>query len=114
MTQGLSKEEIIAVPGSDNGTMKKRFTELKYNRKIVAKTGTLNDTSAFAGYIFDTKDIFFGVFNHTRPHADKKVVRSIQDKLVKKAIDLNQTTQTIRYKTPDYISIKNTIFTKLK
>jgi D-alanyl-D-alanine carboxypeptidase/D-alanyl-D-alanine-endopeptidase (penicillin-binding protein 4) len=110
ISQSLESEDVIAVPGSDAGTMKKRFTSLNYNRKIVAKTGTLNHTSAFSGFIFSDEPMRFAVFNHTRPHADKTLVRNLQDSIVKKKIDLDNITTSIVYETPDYISVKASYF----
>mgnify|MGYP000495314195 CR=1 FL=1 len=102
----LQKQDIMAVPGVDQGTMKKRFTSLKYARKIVAKTGTLNDTSAFSGF-FLNKNIKFAVFNHTKAYANKTRVRKLQDDIIKKAIDLEEEVLASLYESPDYISIKD-------
>jgi D-alanyl-D-alanine carboxypeptidase len=110
VTQQLSKAQVIAVPGSDAGSMLKRFTSETYNKKIVAKTGTLNDTSSFSGFILGETALTFAIFNHTSPHADKAFVKNLQDRIVKKRIDLGTHSIAINYKTPDYLSIKDTFF----
>lgn len=102
--QGLKFEDVIAIPGADNGTLKNRFTENNYTRALAAKTGTLRDTSTLAGYLFSKDSIKFGVFNST---TNKQTARNIQDKLIKKSIDNYTNIQQITYQTPDYISIKD-------
>lgn len=102
-SEGLKPEDIIAVPGVDDGTLKYRFTENGYTRKLVAKTGTLNDTSTLAGYLFSQNKLeFFGVFNHTAPHSDKTAVRALQNDFIKKSIDLIGSSYEIQYQSPDY------------
>ena len=108
-SQNLLPSDIIAVPGVDEGTLKHRFTESHYNRKLVAKTGTLNDTSSLAGYIYSKDNLdYFAVFNHTDAYADKKYIREMQNDFVKESIDLIGTMTTIQYQSPDYNSILDT------
>lgn len=102
--EGILHEEVIAVPGFDDGTLVNRFTENHYRGKLTAKTGTLRDTSTLAGYLFDKETIKFGVFNHT---FDRQSARVLQDKLIKAAIDNYTSIQHLNYQSPTYISIKD-------
>ena len=105
----LKLQDFIAVPGTDSGTMKERFISVDYNQKVLAKTGTLNNTSAFAGFILKKDLAFFSIFNHTKPYSNKARIRKLQDSIVKKIIDLDNFKNTIEYSTPDYISIKDNL-----
>ena len=103
-SQGLKYEDVIAIPGADNGTLINRFTEKNYTRALAAKTGTLRDTSTLAGYLFSKDSIKFGVFNST---SNKQLARKLQDKIIKKSIDNYTNVQQINYTSPDYMSIKD-------
>jgi D-alanyl-D-alanine carboxypeptidase len=107
-TSGVDKVDIMAVPGSDAGTMEQRFTG-KFNRSIVAKTGTLNDTSAFSGYILNKVNTRFAVLNRTTPYADKTRTRKLQDNIVKEFIRKSGDTTKVIYSQSDYISLDDSI-----
>ena len=51
--------------------------------------------------------IRFSVFNSTN---NKKAARALQNDFIKAAIDQFATSVAIQYTTPDYISIKDTLF----
>lgn len=108
--EGILHEEIMAVPGIDEGTLHNRFTESFYRGKLVAKTGTLRNTSALAGFLFSEDTIHFAIFNST---SDKVTARKIQNSLVKKSIDNYTNIQQLNYQTPFYISIKDVEFVDL-
>jgi D-alanyl-D-alanine carboxypeptidase len=101
--------KVIAVPGLDNGTLANRFTNPKYAGKLAAKTGTLNDTSSLAGYIFTSTSTKFAIFNHTAAFEDKKQIREIQNKFIKHSIDLMQDSNTLNYTEPVYNSLTDII-----
>jgi len=105
--ENLHYSKVIAIPGSDDGTLKNRFKGFK--GKLAAKTGTLNDTSALAGYIFTTNPTKFAVFNYTAAHQDKKEIREIQNKFIEHSIDLLQDSNTLNYTTPIYNSLTDII-----
>jgi D-alanyl-D-alanine carboxypeptidase len=109
----IEKVKIMAVPGSDAGTMEKRFRG-KFNKTIVAKTGTLNDTSAFSGYILNKVKTRFAVLNKTTPHADKTSVRILQDNIVKEYIRKNGGSNPVLYSPGDYISIEDSRVSNLQ
>ena len=41
----------LAVGGDPQGTLRQRFRDARFEGRVLAKTGTLNDTSALAGYV---------------------------------------------------------------
>ncbi len=102
----IDMTKIIAVPGSDAGTMEKRF-QGNFNKKIVAKSGTLNDTSAFAGYLLNDSKTRFAVLNQTTPYADKTPARNLQDNIVKEFIRTSVEFSPTSYLSQDYISISD-------
>lgn len=102
--EGILHEEIIAIPGFDDGTLKNRFAESSYKGKLAAKTGTLRDTSTLAGYLFSEDAIRFAVFNST---TNRVMARKIQNKFIKRTIDDYANIQQLNYQTPFYISIKD-------
>lgn len=62
----LKLSDVISVAGTDLGTLRNRFKNPIAEKAVVAKTGTLNDTSTLSGYLMTEKGIeFFGIFNHT-------------------------------------------------
>ncbi len=71
-------QEVVAVPGSDGGTFRKRLTSSRMANTMVAKTGTLYHTSALAGLInSDAGRIPFGVFHQlTGWKGNAKVVQN--------------------------------------
>jgi len=102
----LNPFDIMSVAGTDEGTLKKRFTKNDYNDLIMAKTGTLRHTSALAGYIKSNEQTKFVVFNHSY---NIQGAREIQNMFVKSLIDNNITPFKIEYEKLDYPSIKNII-----
>ncbi len=60
--QSIHPYDIIAVPTSDNGTLKNRLSH--FEKSMVAKTGTLNGTVTLGGLVFTDKGYqFFTLFN---------------------------------------------------
>jgi D-alanyl-D-alanine carboxypeptidase/D-alanyl-D-alanine-endopeptidase (penicillin-binding protein 4) len=107
LDQGLEISYVVAMPGYDEGTLRKRFTENIYRGKLAAKTGTLRDTSTLAGYLFNKdQHVYFGTFNHT---SDKQTARGIQNKFIKSAIDTFQNIQQLNYQSPKYVSALNNL-----
>lgn len=78
--QNSSLSEIMAVPGADLGTFRRRLTAEETANSFMAKTGTLMHTSTLAGALSTkTGTGFFGVFNQT---SDVTSAKSIQDQMV--------------------------------
>ncbi|MDD0853198.1 D-alanyl-D-alanine carboxypeptidase [Halobacteriovorax sp. GB3] len=79
-------KEVVAVPGSDGGTFKKRLNTPRLTNTMVAKTGTLFHTSALAGKVYSQKgEHFFGVFHQLRGW--KGNAKMAQNELVSQIID---------------------------
>lgn len=57
-------QKVVAVPGTDGGTFRKRLKSPRMNKTFVAKTGTLYHTSALAGKLYGTNSpVTFGIFH---------------------------------------------------
>jgi D-alanyl-D-alanine carboxypeptidase/D-alanyl-D-alanine-endopeptidase (penicillin-binding protein 4) len=79
--QGRELEDIVAVPGNDQGTFANRLNSSDYKNTFVAKTGTLMHTSTLAGALSTQKGFsFFGIFNQT---TDIIGAKSVQNAMVK-------------------------------
>jgi D-alanyl-D-alanine carboxypeptidase/D-alanyl-D-alanine-endopeptidase (penicillin-binding protein 4) len=78
--QGRGIDDVVAVPGNDQGTFRNRLNSSDYKNTFVAKTGTLMHTSTLAGAL-STKNgfSFFGVFNQT---TDIISAKSVQNEMV--------------------------------
>ncbi len=81
----------LAVGGVD-GTLAKRFTQGPASKHVFAKTGTLNDTAALSGYVFDTKHervlVFSFIANNIKGKVDT-ARRTIDDIVTRLAAWLN-------------------------
>lgn len=79
--QELKLTDFISMPSVDQGTLRNRLNTEYTFKKIVAKTGTLRDTSTLAGMIKvnENEYIYFGVFNNT---SDPRGVRKMQDEFL--------------------------------
>lgn len=74
-------EDIVAVPGNDQGTFRNRLNSADLKNTFVAKTGTLMHTSTLAGAMSTQKGFsFFGVFNQT---TDIYGAKAVQNEMVK-------------------------------
>jgi D-alanyl-D-alanine carboxypeptidase/D-alanyl-D-alanine-endopeptidase (penicillin-binding protein 4) len=74
-------EDIVAVPGNDQGTFRNRLNSADLKNTFVAKTGTLMHTSTLAGAMSTQKGFsFFGVFNQT---TDINGAKAVQNEMVK-------------------------------
>jgi D-alanyl-D-alanine carboxypeptidase/D-alanyl-D-alanine-endopeptidase (penicillin-binding protein 4) len=80
-SNGLYIHDVLAVPGSDGGTFRRRrFSIPELTNAFVAKTGTLYHTVALAGML--STDIglrYFGIFNQTE---EIWSARKLQDEIV--------------------------------
>jgi D-alanyl-D-alanine carboxypeptidase/D-alanyl-D-alanine-endopeptidase (penicillin-binding protein 4) len=78
----------LAIGGVD-GTLHKRFHEIRLRRAVRAKTGTLDDAIALSGYVLappGKNTVAFSIlFNHVAGHADS--ARRAADKLVELVYD---------------------------
>lgn len=62
--QQVPIQKVVAVPGTDLGTFRKRLRSPRLDKTFVAKTGTLYHTSALAGVLFGIKSkVTFGIFH---------------------------------------------------
>ncbi len=70
-------EDLVAVPGSDQGTFRNRVFPEDYKNTFVAKTGTLVHTSTLAGALNTKKGFsFFGIFNQSTDIVGSKIVQN--------------------------------------
>ena len=90
----LGLENILAVPGIDLGTFKKRLTNSKFKDKLVAKTGSLYHTSALAGAINSDRTTFFAIFNQNQEIWSS---RKLQDKIVDNLFKINPEIFNLNY-----------------
>jgi D-alanyl-D-alanine carboxypeptidase/D-alanyl-D-alanine-endopeptidase (penicillin-binding protein 4) len=79
--QGKELEDVVAVPGNDGGTFRRRLNTSDFKNTFVAKTGTLMHTSTLAGAL-STKNgfSFFGIYNST---SDITSAKSVQNSMVR-------------------------------
>ncbi len=91
----LELSDVVAVAGRDGGTIAGRFSFLpEANGAVLAKTGTLRDTSTLAGLILSEDLTPFVILNQT---TNTENARKVQDIMVSKIIyDLGET-QPISY-----------------
>ncbi len=75
--QGLTLEDIVAVPGSDQGTFRNRIFPADFKNAFVAKTGSLMHTSTLAGAMSTRSGLsFYGVFNQSTDIVSSKKVQN--------------------------------------
>jgi D-alanyl-D-alanine carboxypeptidase/D-alanyl-D-alanine-endopeptidase (penicillin-binding protein 4) len=75
--QGKELEDIVAVPGNDQGTFANRLNTSDFKNTFVAKTGTLMHTSTLAGALSTQNGFsFFGIFNQTTELVGAKLVQN--------------------------------------
>lgn len=80
----LRMSDVLAVSGKDNGTLAGRFSSFPDARNVViAKTGTLRNTSSLAGVVMSEEIVPFVILNHTY---DIENARKVQDMLVNRII----------------------------
>ncbi|MCK6596571.1 MAG: D-alanyl-D-alanine carboxypeptidase [Bacteriovoracaceae bacterium] len=78
--QDSSLSDIMAVPGADQGTFRRRLNGDETKNGFMAKTGTLMHTSTLSGALSTKSGIsFFGVFNQT---SDIVSAKTVQDAMV--------------------------------
>lgn len=97
----LKLEDLISVAGIDEGTLKTRFKTKSTQDKVIAKTGTLRDTSTLAGFL-GTDHHPFVILNHSYSAWNAK---EVQNKFVEKLIEEFHISDVLHYKKIDYISI---------
>lgn len=78
--QDSSLSDIMAVPGADQGTFRRRLNGDETKNSFMAKTGTLMHTSTLSGALSTKSGLsFFGVFNQT---SDIVSAKTVQDAMV--------------------------------
>jgi D-alanyl-D-alanine carboxypeptidase len=81
---GLDLKDVMAVAGTDEGTLKPRYDSLR--NSLVAKTGTVDPAVTLAGVISTTQgNVYFGIFMETESSADWSNAR---DDIRQKVIEL--------------------------
>lgn len=79
-------QEVVAVPGVDKGTFRKRLNSKRLANSIMAKTGTLKHTSSLAGKVSTVQGgIYFGMFHQMRGW--KGNAKMVQNQIVSDLID---------------------------
>lgn len=80
-SQGLYIHDVMAVPGADGGTFRRRrFSIPELTNAFVAKTGTLYHTVALSGMLSTNIGLrYFGIFNQTE---EIWSARKLQDEIV--------------------------------
>ena len=80
-------KKIVAVPGTDLGTFRKRLRGERTKNSMLLKTGTLRNTSALAGILKskNLENIYFGVFHQLTGW--KGNAKMVQNKMAIKLID---------------------------
>jgi len=78
---GNTIEKVVAVPGVDGGTFRKRLRSPRLAKTLVAKTGTLFHTSALAGKVnASSGPAYFGIFHQLTGW--KGNAKAVQNKMV--------------------------------
>jgi D-alanyl-D-alanine carboxypeptidase/D-alanyl-D-alanine-endopeptidase (penicillin-binding protein 4) len=76
-------QKVVAVPGRDGGTFRRRLRSERFKETMVAKTGTLYHTSALAGMInAKSGRSYFGIFHQMT--GAKGNAKTVQNKMVEK------------------------------
>lgn len=102
----LKLSDVISVAGVDLGTLRNRFKNPEAAKAVVAKTGTLNDTSTLSGYLMTESGLkYFGIFNHTTDAANAHV---FQEAVVKEILKLYPAEQ-LDYAAIDYLPIEDVV-----
>jgi serine-type D-Ala-D-Ala carboxypeptidase/endopeptidase (penicillin-binding protein 4) len=84
--EGKSIQQLVAVPGVDKGTFRRRLRSPRLARLMVAKTGTLYHTSALAGMLSTSEgNRYFGIFHQKDWGAASAKI--IQNKMVVNIFD---------------------------
>lgn len=93
---GSTIQKVVAVPGRDGGTFRKRLKSKRLKSTMVAKTGSLYHTSALAGMI-NAKDArsYFGIFHQMT--GAKGNARIVQNKMVEKIWESFEEVNTFSY-----------------
>lgn len=92
-----SIQEVVAVPGTDLGTFKKRLNSKRLANSIIAKTGTLMHTSSLAGKVSTQQgQVYFGMFHQMRGW--KGHAKMVQNQMVSEIIDAYGGANKFEYK----------------
>lgn len=99
--QNREIEDVIAVPGSDEGTFKNRLNSEDLKNTFVAKTGTLTHVSTLAGALNTKKGYsFFGVFNASENIYGSK---ALQNDMVRILFDEMGGTKNFNYRVEGFL-----------
>lgn len=98
--------DIMTVAGIDNGTLKKRLNDKRFQGAIIAKTGSLMNTRALLGKL-NTKEgeLYFGIFHQTTTQGYNAKI--VQDMMVEAIFEEYQgAKKDLEYKTKDFYPLK--------
>jgi len=101
-------QEVVAAPGVDKGTFKKRLNSKRLANSILAKTGTLKHTSSLAGKV-STKEggLYFGMFFQMRGW--KGNAKIVQNQMVTDMIDAYGGPEKFDYKKEFFFPASETL-----
>lgn len=92
--------DYISMSGVDQGTLRSRF-RTEGAKAVIAKTGTLRDTTSLAGYV-GLEGHKFVILNHGYNLAAQ---RTVQDELIHEMVRVYKPTSFEDYQEQDYVSI---------
>jgi hypothetical protein len=76
----LKTQDLVAVPGVDYGTFRKRLRYDDISNTVLAKTGTVNQTSALGGSLYNEGSLVpFAILDHT---GQASRARKVQDEFI--------------------------------
>ncbi len=103
--------DIMSVAGVDQGTLINRFTSSISSNSVIAKTGTLSDTSSLAGKIHtQSGDYYFGIFNNT---LDRVSARLMQNTFIENVIQISGEKAEIPYRKIIFRADQDNIWMKI-
>lgn len=98
-------QEVVAVPGVDKGTFRRRLNSPRLAKSILAKTGTLMHTSTLAGKVSaQDGNIYFGMFHQMRGW--KGNAKMVQNQIVSDLVDAHGGTKKFEYKKERFFPAK--------
>lgn len=82
---GEEIQKLVAVTGTDAGTIRTRLRGSQFENKGAVKTGTTNPVSALAGMLNTTTGKrYFGIFNHRWGGLSSSPLRTFQNRVTRK------------------------------
>ena len=101
----LELKDLLAVPGTDGGTFKRRNYPTELKNSFVAKTGTLNHVSTLSGALYTNLGTkYFGIFNgiHKKSNAHR-----LQDNFIQKMMHFFDGPKSFHYESKNFVSLED-------